>query len=140
MAVIELAKPGQEATTYELIVTVGNAALTLNGIIATQLLTPLNAVGCLDDDGCPSDTVNLNDEQSYRDSAGPKRFTNYAIVLFCISVTACFIFTQYLPRSKIECYEWKMKGEELGTSRKRGYLTLFLATVTIAVSIQLVNS
>lgn len=44
MAVIELAKPGQEATTYELIVTVGNSAILLNGILSTQLLTPMKAL------------------------------------------------------------------------------------------------
>ena len=83
MAVIELAKPGEseilsliqqtnlsfyelfslhyggmEATTYELIVTVGNAAITLNGVICTQLLYPFKASGCTDDD-CPSDTVQV---------------------------------------------------------------------------------
>jgi hypothetical protein len=42
MAVIELAKPGQEATTYELIITVANSASLLNGILSTQLLTPMN--------------------------------------------------------------------------------------------------
>lgn len=45
MAVIELAKPGLEATTYELIITVGNAALLVNGILSTQLLTPMDCVG-----------------------------------------------------------------------------------------------
>ena len=47
MAVIELAKPGLEATTYELIITVGNAALLVNGILSTQLLTPLQCAGIL---------------------------------------------------------------------------------------------
>ena len=38
MAVIELAKPGQEAITYELIVSVANAALTVTVVLATQVL------------------------------------------------------------------------------------------------------
>ena len=46
MAVIELAKPGQEAITYELIVSVANAGLTVTVVLATQLLTPFNAVTC----------------------------------------------------------------------------------------------
>ena len=37
MAVIELAKPGQEAITYELIVSVANSALTVTVVLATQL-------------------------------------------------------------------------------------------------------
>lgn len=46
MAVIELATPGQEAITYELVISTGNAAGTVNGIISTQLLTPFDAIGC----------------------------------------------------------------------------------------------
>ena len=69
MAVIELARPGQEATTYELIVTVGNAASVVNGIISTQLLTPMHSVGCDDDSGqCSSDTVVVTSKSSYENS------------------------------------------------------------------------
>ena len=46
MAVIELAKPGQEAITYELIVSVANAALTVTVVLATQLLSPFDSVTC----------------------------------------------------------------------------------------------
>lgn len=46
MAVIELAKPGQEAITYELIVSVANAALTVTVVLATQLLAPFHSVTC----------------------------------------------------------------------------------------------
>ena len=46
MAVIELAKPGQEAITYELIVSVANAALTVTVVLATQLLAPFQSVTC----------------------------------------------------------------------------------------------
>ena len=38
MSVIELSKPGQEATTYELLITVCNASLQFSGIVATQML------------------------------------------------------------------------------------------------------
>lgn len=37
MAVIEVSKPGQEATTYELVITVNNAAIALSGVLATQV-------------------------------------------------------------------------------------------------------
>ena len=55
MAVIELAKPGLEATTYELIITIGNSAMFLNTIIATQMLYPMKTTACLDLDpgDCP---------------------------------------------------------------------------------------
>ena len=132
MAVIELALPGQEATTLEFIVTVGNAALTVNGIISTQLLTPLNAVGC-DDDNCPSDTVDVSNKTTYDNSNGPSRFTNYTLVLCAIAITATMVFTPFLPASKEECYEWKKKGEEVGSSKNRAYGILFMSFITIGV-------
>ena len=47
LSVIELAKPGIEATTYELIITVGNACLTLNGILGSSLLLAVFAVAVI---------------------------------------------------------------------------------------------
>lgn len=135
MAVIELAKPGLEATTYELIVTVGNAALTLNGIISTQLLTPMKSVGCDDDYGdCASDTVVVTSKESFQNSDGANRFTNYTLLLTAVSLTACYIFTRFLPASKDECREWKLQGEQLGDSTPRGRLALCMAVVVMGVS------
>lgn len=132
---IELAKPGQEATTYELIVTAGNAALTVNGIISTQLLTPMDSVGCDDDYGnCPSNTVVITSKESFDNSDGPNRFTNYTLVLTAVAVTATLVFTPFLPASKEECYEWKKIGEQRGASERRGYFTLALAIITTLVS------
>jgi hypothetical protein len=134
MAVIELARPGQEATTYELIVTVGNAAMTVSGVIATQLMTPMRTVGCDDDYGnCSSNTVQVTDETSFRNSHGPIRFTYYTLVLNSISIVCCIIFTPFLPASKSECTEWKRQGEEQGTNKTRGYIGLFLAVITTLV-------
>jgi hypothetical protein len=135
MAVIELARPGQEATTFELIVTVGNAAQTLNGILSTQLLTPMDSVGCDDDNGnCPSNTVVVTDKDSFDHSNGPERFTNYTLLLTGIAIVASLCAVPFLPSSKEECHEWKMKGEALGTSKARGYLSLGIAVIMISVS------
>jgi hypothetical protein len=134
MAVIELALPGQEATTLEFILTAANAAMTVNGIISTQLLTPMDAVGCDDDSGnCPSNTVVVTDQTSYNNSDGPNRFTNYTLVLVAIAIAGALIFTPFLPASKEECYEWKKKGEEVGTSKTRGYINLVIAFIAIGV-------
>jgi hypothetical protein len=46
MAIIEIAKKGQEATTYELLITVSNAAGSVASILSTQLLNPFKVVGC----------------------------------------------------------------------------------------------
>lgn len=131
LSVIELAKPGLEATTYELIITVGNAALTVSSIIATQLLSPMDAAGCSDDE-CPSTTVNVNSVAGFDASDGPSRFTYYTLVLTGISIFFCVVFTQFLPQNKAQCHEWKVEGERRGNSKTRGFFTLFLSVVTVA--------
>jgi hypothetical protein len=134
MAVIEVAKPGFEATTYELIITAGNAALNLNGIISTQLLYPMGAVGCEDDSGdCPSSTVDVTDEGGFNASNGPARFTNYCLLLTGISLVACFIFTPFMPASKEQCHEWREQGELAGQSVRRGYITLAVCITAVLV-------
>jgi hypothetical protein len=137
MAVIELAKPGQEATTYELIVTVGNAALLVNGVVSTQLLTPFRGVACDDDDntsGCGDNTVDTDSPSTFKDSGGPWRFTQYTLVLQSISIASVFIFARFLPRSKQMCRDWKEEGERLGTSDLRGKVTLAMVVITLLVS------
>lgn len=134
LSVIELSKPGLEATTYELIITVCNAALTVSGIIATQLLTPLDAAGCStydDDYVCPSNTVSVNSGNSFNASDGPNRFTIYTLVLTGISIGATLMFTPLLPRDKAQCQTWKEEGERLGNSTARGYFTLALCVITV---------
>lgn len=133
MAVIELAKPGLESTTYELIITVGNAALLVQSIIATQLLVPLKATGCDDDGHCPSNTVNTSSLQAFNNSNGPEKYTLYTIILVIISIIATLIFTQFLPNSRNECQEWKVLGNQRGNSEIRGKITLTLAFITISV-------
>ena len=132
LSVIELSKPGLEATTYELIVTVANGAMTAAGIIATQLLTPLNSAGCTSET-CPSNTVAVSNASSFNASDGPYRFTVYTLVLTCISITATLIFTPLLPRDKAQCHVWKAEGEKYGNSTVRGYFTLSLCVITVAV-------
>lgn len=115
MAVIELAKPGQEAITYELIVSVANSALTVCVIVATQLLTPFDALTCSeggDDDGvCKGNQVNTYSFSTYRHTDGPQKFTTYSLFVLGISLASLFVFTPFLPRTKQECAEWKELGE-----------------------------
>lgn len=96
LTVLELAHPGLEATTFELITSVSNAGMSLSTILATQLLTPLRANGCTDDDDGDDDgacaasrDVNISDEGSFEDSGGPLKFTYYTLLLsefiICIS-------------------------------------------------------
>jgi len=133
MAVIELALPGQEAVTYELVISTGNAAGTVSGIISTQLLTPFNAIGC-SVPPCPSNTVAIYpspDDQAYFDSKGPQRFAEYTYTVLTINIVACLIFTRFLPVQKYMCAEWKKQGEESGFNRPSGYASLVIAIVII---------
>ncbi|CAM9659315.1 unnamed protein product [Ectocarpus fasciculatus] len=134
MAVIELAHTGLEATTYELMVSVGNASLTVAGILGTQLLWPVNANGCEEDD-CPSNSVDVTSEEAFEASDGPARFTHYQVLLMGISIVANIIFTQFLPTQKDQCEEWKKKGEEMGQSTLRGYVTLTMCVVVVSYGI-----
>lgn len=130
LSVIELSKSGLEATTYELIITVCNAATAVSGIIATQLLTPLNAAGCTDDN-CPTDTVDINSNSGFDESNGPIRYTRYCLILIGVSIVCCLLFTQFLPKNKAQCHEWKLQGEKAGASKMIGVVSLSLAVITI---------
>lgn len=118
MAVIELAKRGQEAITYELIISVANSASSISTIIATQLLTPMNAVECkegTDDDAtagaCSSNQVNVYSYETFKASNGPNTFTYYSLLILSINIFALLFFTRFLPRQKFECSDWKLMGE-----------------------------
>jgi hypothetical protein len=57
------------------------------------------------------------------------------LVYLCIvgiALAANFTFTQFLPRQKEHCEEWKKKGEAMGKSRTRAYI--FIVIVVIVVS------
>jgi hypothetical protein len=141
MAVIELAKPGLEATTYELIITAGNAGAMVRSIVATQLLYPMKAVGCEDDSGrCSrSSSVVVTNAQSFVATDGPARFTHYCLALFAISVAACLIFTPFLPGSIEECHEWREKGVRIGQSTQRAYFALAICAVSVLVRRRLIR-
>lgn len=130
MAVIELAKPGQEATTYEMIVSVGNAALTINTIIATQLLGAVNARTCSDDsntEGC----VVTSPPSAFEDTNGPQRYATYTFMILAIQLVSTFLITPFLPKQKDECKEWQEKGETSGNPTTIGYWSLVLSVVPI---------
>jgi hypothetical protein len=131
MAVIELSKPGQEATTYELLITVNNAALTVSGIIATQLLVPLKAVDC-SSEVCTDSEVDIDSGVSgFEETDGPERYTNYTLCLIVISISCALVFIRFLPKDKAECQEWKAKGLEAGISKYTGYVSAFLSSFMV---------
>ena len=135
LAVMELAKPGQEATTYELVVTVGNAASVLSDFFATQLLGPFNVVGCInsDDDGtqnCPNNAVNLHSTTSFVNSNGPMKFTYYCLFLCGFAIICTLIFTPYLPKDKAQCHEWQRLGDA-SPSTWRPYFTFVLTSIVV---------
>lgn len=135
LTVIELSRPGLEATTYELLITVANAAGTVCYIIATQLLYPLNVTGCTDDYGdCSNTSVQVTSPSAFNDTDGPYRYTIYCVTLQIVSISACLFFTQFLPKDKQQCHDWRKEGELAGESRTRGFISAVLCTITISVS------
>jgi hypothetical protein len=138
MTVIELAKPGQEATVYELLISVANSAMTVSGILATQLLTPLHAATCQPAQSeagtCPADTIDM---AHFDASGGPKKSTIYLLVTTAIGLVSVFVFTQYLPTQKAMCVEWKEKGEKSGDRHRdrRAFVTMFVAFAIVAYGI-----
>ena len=145
MAMIELAKPGQEATLYELLASIGNSATTMGGIIGTQLLSAFDAAGCTSNafgegEECAEDSVDL---YNYDNDEGPAKYTKYILTITCISVLGTLVFAPFLPQQKQECHEWKKLGEEAGESATRGKITLFVAFIVVVYgmlgSVLLVN-
>lgn len=121
MAVIELAKAGQEATTYELIISCANSAGSIGAIIATQLLSPMHANTCSNPSGdCPHGEVNLSSADAYFRTDGPDRFMAYALLIFVINLAGIFTFTRFLPRQKDQCAEWKAHGELSADAAAKG--------------------
>ena len=137
MSVIEIAVKGQEATSYELLITVANAASTVSAIIATQLLTPTKSVACVDDDTttCGSSVVNTDSVDTYYASDGPFRFTYYTLLLTGIAITAAIIFVPFLPKSIDECHEWKDRYASTGTRTYIGMLSLFITVIVVAYGV-----
>jgi hypothetical protein len=151
MAVIELAKQGQEAVTYELIISVANSCSNLSTIVATQLLTPMKATTCdtnyVDDDvGCEASQVNLYNFDNYKETDGPAKFTKYQLLILGINVISCIVFTRYLPRQKDECQEWKLLGQSghfflssLTVGRLSVIIAVTIVTYQIIASVMLFN-
>ena len=133
LTVIELSKPGLEATTYELIITVANACGMLNGIIGTQMLIPVDAIGCQNDDfvNCPADSVDIASKEGFFATDGPQRYTRYNVWIFIISVVNATIWVFYLPRDIAQCHEWKEAGLKKGNSKWIGVFSAFLCSTTV---------
>lgn len=135
LAVLPLQEAGQEATLFELIVNAGNSAQTLKGILATQLLTPMKAAACESSSGCSSDSVSVTSKDSFDDTHGPERYTNYTLLLSGIGIAACILFTPFFPNSVEECEQWKAEGKQSGAQAWRGYVSATLAVLVIAYGI-----
>ena len=85
-----------------------NSASALSSIISTQLLTPFHANTCLTPSGtCPNDEVNMSSMKAYRQTNGPSKFTAYSLFIFGINVFGILVFTEFLPRQKDQCREWR---------------------------------
>ena len=136
VAVIEVAKAGQEASTYEFLSTVLNNGWSFCLFLCSQLLIPLKTGGCTDDlADCNANTVDISSVEKYEASDGPWKFTQYALVINAISIFGVLVFTSYLPANVEECHEWKKAGEKAGNSVTRGYVSLAILVISFLVRI-----
>lgn len=133
LSVIELAKQGIEATTYELVITVGNACLTLNGILGTQLLFAADSTACEESyASCPNDSVAVTSgAKGFEETDGPNRYTRYNLIVSAISLVNACIWVWWLPSSVEECAEWKEKGEMNGLSKRRGLINVVVCVTVV---------
>eukprot|EP01041_Mallomonas_annulata_P002108 gene2108-4119_t len=134
LAIIELAKPGQEATTFELLLSMLNASGPISAAISTQLLLPLRAIGCTKGP-CATDEVDLTSVSTYESSDGPRRFTSYTLIIVVINIIGTFTFARFLPKNAQECREWNTIGDSSKYRGIRGYISMALAIVVIAYGI-----
>jgi hypothetical protein len=94
----------------------------VSSIIATQLLGPLNVIGCtsavaMDDivdpqsatySACPAGQIDIgNGNAGFDQGDGATLYTEYCLILLSISIFCCLFFTQFLPKDKDEAQEWK---------------------------------
>lgn len=117
-----------------MVVSVANAALTLNTIVATQFLQLTNAAVC-NQQPCPSNSVDVTSAEAFNASDGPSKFSNYTYLVLGVNVAGLLIFTPFLPRQKEECHEWRIRGELSGNSTSVGYASVFLTTAVITYGI-----
>jgi len=95
---------------------VANAALTVSGIIATQLLTPFKSSGCTSDDeaSCSSNDVDVTSKEAFNDTDGPNRFTNYTLgivfIRLVVKTHTLLLKSGHFSRQifKLVCIEWTL--------------------------------
>mmetsp|Transcript_16252 Transcript_16252/g.19480 ORF Transcript_16252/g.19480 Transcript_16252/m.19480 type:complete len:149 (+) Transcript_16252:1-447(+) len=95
MAVIELAPAMLEGTTYELLISVSNAFITLNVVVSTQLMAPFRLAE-IDKD---------ND-----DASANRRMAEYTLLISGINILGVASSVWFFPRNRKQCRDWKEWG------------------------------
>lgn len=132
LVVIEIAKPGQEATTFELLMTLANASQGLSLLASVSMLYITNSNVCTSSDAtCDADNVDLRSEAAYETSSGPSRFSQYTILLGLLSVATVSLAVQFFPGSREECNQWSAAGKIFKHRRFVGRLTLTICILTL---------
>jgi hypothetical protein len=115
LAIIELAPKKQETVTFEVILSTANSALTINSLLATQLLAALGIGTCVHARRtlCRDPAaVNMGTKQTFQDSGGPRKFSTYTLVVFGLNMLGMWLFVRFLPGSKAECHERRGGGTD----------------------------
>lgn len=102
LATIEIARPGLEATTYELLVTIHNCALAFNTNIVNTLMPVFNINEI---------TGGENGTYTADGGANKDKYNTYMTqaTLVCAGIQICgtLFFMWFLPATKEMCHTWK---------------------------------
>jgi len=99
LAVVEVSPSGLEATVYEIITTMNNAAITMCNLLTAKLIAPFD----LDQISGPHALDIYHSRQSYwNDQMNKSNYLTMGII-FCATCTFVWCF----PRSREQCQEWK---------------------------------
>ena len=136
LSTLNLTFPLNFELQYELIISVANAALNINSILATQFLQFTDATACAaNDDASCTNSVDIRSPTGFSNTDGPNRFANYTYMIIGINIAGTLIFTFFLPRSKEECHDWRKQGEMKGSSHIFGYASVVISSAIVIYGI-----
>jgi magnesium-transporting ATPase (P-type) len=98
LAVVEISPPGMEATVYEFLTTVHNAAITLNGVFSSDFICWIGISGI-------TNTTTYMDEQAHYNKQMDVG-SWWAMAVVAVGTALAFVT---LPKDKDQCHDWLNK-------------------------------
>jgi len=103
LATAEIAPPGLEATVYEALTSIHNAAIALNSNIQNMFIPifHLNGINSHTYFPCPPNNPHPDQAKMNQDMANATYFT------IAVSIVSTIVFAFFFPRTKAETREWR---------------------------------